>query len=94
MPEHLNLASDLEFPLQSGQPALSPPSNLSPSPFMQFAATMAIQGNVSPNIKYFMFVSLMKEGIGTWTNLGASQQKFSGNKTMHLCHQNLKQRPM
>ena len=51
MPEHLNLASDLEFPAQSGQPALSPPSNLSPSPFMQFAATMASQGNVSPNIK-------------------------------------------
>lgn len=43
VPEHLDLASDLEFPAQSGQPALSPPSNPSPSPFMQFAATMASQ---------------------------------------------------
>lgn len=51
VPERLDLASDLEFPAQSGQPALSPPNNLSPSAFMQFAATMASQGNVSPNIK-------------------------------------------
>ena len=49
-PERLDLASDLEFPAQSGQPALSPPNNPSPSPFMQFAVTMASQGNFSPNI--------------------------------------------
>lgn len=46
VPERLDLASDLEFPAQSGQPALSPPSNSSPSPFMQFAASMANQGDV------------------------------------------------
>jgi len=44
VPERLDLASDLEFPAQSGQPALSPPNNPSPSPFMQFAASMASQG--------------------------------------------------
>jgi len=45
-PEQLNLASDFEFPAQSGQPALSPPNNPLPSPFMQFAVTMVSQGNV------------------------------------------------
>lgn len=46
-PDHLDLASDLEFPAQAGQLAFSPPSNSSPSPFMQFAASMASQGNIS-----------------------------------------------
>lgn len=46
VPEHLDLASDLEFPAQAGQLAISPPSNSSPSPFMQFAASMANQGNM------------------------------------------------
>ena len=58
VPENLDLASDLEFPAQSGQPALSPPSNPSPSPFMQFAATMTSQGNVSPN-NNFMSLGLL-----------------------------------
>ena len=40
-PLDLQLASDLEFPAQAG---FSPPSNSSPSPFMQFAASMANQG--------------------------------------------------
>ena len=44
-PLDLQLASDLEFPAQAGgQLAFSPPSNSSPSPFMQFAASMANQG--------------------------------------------------
>ncbi|KAJ7378719.1 RING finger protein 10 [Desmophyllum pertusum] len=43
VPERLDLASDLEFPAQTGQMAFSPPSNSSPSPFMQFAASMASQ---------------------------------------------------
>jgi len=46
VPEHLDLASDLEFPAQAGQLAISPPSNSSPSPFMEFAASMANQGNM------------------------------------------------
>lgn len=41
--EHLDLASDLEFPAQTGQLAFSPPGNSSPSPFMQFAASIASQ---------------------------------------------------
>ena len=44
-PLDLQLASDLEFPAQAGgQLAFSPPSNSSPSPFMQFAASLANQG--------------------------------------------------
>ena len=44
-PLDLQLASDLEFPAQAGgQLAFSPPSNSLPSPFMQFAASMANQG--------------------------------------------------
>ena len=43
--EPLDLASDLQFPAQAGQLAFSPPSYSSPSPFMQFAASMASQGN-------------------------------------------------
>ncbi|XP_067032639.1 E3 ubiquitin-protein ligase RNF10-like [Acropora muricata] len=40
VPEHLDLGSDFEFPAQTGQLAISPPSNAAPSPFMQFAASM------------------------------------------------------
>ena len=44
-PLDLQLASDLEFPAQAGgQLAFSPPSNTSPSPFMQFAASLTNQG--------------------------------------------------
>lgn len=43
-PECLNLGSESEFPAQHGPLAFSPPGNSSPSPFMQFAASMAGQG--------------------------------------------------
>lgn len=42
-PERLNLGSESEFPAQHGPLAFSPPGNSSPSPFMQFAASMAGQ---------------------------------------------------
>lgn len=41
VPERLDLGSELEFPAQHGPLAFSPPGNSSPSPFMQFAASMA-----------------------------------------------------
>ena len=44
VPEHLDLGSDFEFPAQTGQLAISPPSNAAPSPFMQFAASMPNHG--------------------------------------------------
>lgn len=53
VPERLDLASDLEFPAQTGQMAFSPPSNSSPSPFMQFAASMASQGTCKYKIHEF-----------------------------------------
>ncbi len=59
-PERLDLASHLEFPAQSGQPALSPPSNSSPSPFMQFAASMASQGNVFVIFLVFFLRTIVK----------------------------------
>lgn len=43
VPERLDLGSELEFPAQHGPLAFSPPGNSSPSPFMQFAASMASQ---------------------------------------------------
>ena len=62
-PLDLQLASDLEFPAQAGgQLAFSPPSNSSPSPFMQFAASMANQGKRSDK-KIMTLIQIGSENV-------------------------------
>lgn len=70
-PLDLQLASDLEFPAQAGgQLAFSPPSNSSPSPFMQFAASMANQDECDVTVTE-------AEGASAQDNLGPSPPSFA-----------------
>lgn len=68
--EPLDLASDLQFPAQAGQLAFSPPSYSSPSPFMQFAASMASQDEGSVTVAEL-------DGTNTQDNMGPSPPSFA-----------------
>lgn len=70
VPEHLDLSSDFEFPAQTGQLAISPPSNSTPSPFMQFAASMANQDEGYATI-------VETEGVNVPDNLTPSPPSFA-----------------
>lgn len=70
VPDHLDLGSDLEFPAQAGPLAFSPPSNSSPSPFMQFAASMAGQDEGSSAIAE-------SDGTNLQDNLGPNPPSFA-----------------
>ena len=66
VPEHLDLGSDFEFPAQTGQLAISPPSNAAPSPFMQFAASMPNHGTLLGKNKCLIELSFQKCDGRSW----------------------------